>query len=93
LEDKDGNEHTKEKGAIHFNIHKTRIPWYADEGDKDDVGPDEDESENVWVRRAIRAHMIKEYETDFSPTFKQGQTYHIPDQTPANMIPIISKIN
>jgi hypothetical protein len=49
LEDKGGIEHMKEKGLMHFKIRKTCIPWYADEEDKDDVGPDEDESGNVWV--------------------------------------------
>jgi hypothetical protein len=31
LEDMGGNEHTKEKVAMHFNICKTCIPWYAHE--------------------------------------------------------------
>jgi hypothetical protein len=64
LEDKCGNEY---KGEMNFIIR-------TDEGDEDNVGPDEDESGNVWVRRAISGHMIEEYETDETLTFKQGQT-------------------
>ena len=59
---------------MHFNISKTCIPWYAGEGDEDDVGPDENKSGNVWVRRENRGHMIEEYNTDKLPIFKQGQT-------------------
>jgi hypothetical protein len=77
-EDNGGNEHTKEKTAMHFNMHKTCIPWYADEGEEGDRAPNEDESGNVRVRRAIGVHMIEEYETDELPTFKQGQTLKYP---------------
>ena len=81
LEDNGGNEHTKEKGAMHFNIRKTCIAWYADEGEASDIAPNEDESGNVRVRKAIGVHMIEEYETNELPTIKQGQKlkYPLPD--------------
>jgi hypothetical protein len=47
LEDNGGNEHTKEKGAMHFNILKTCIPWYANEGEEGNIALNEDESGNV----------------------------------------------
>jgi hypothetical protein len=80
LEDMGDNEHMKEKGAMLFNIHKTCVPWYADEADGDDVTLDEDGSGNVLVRRAIGVHMIEEYVTEELPTFKQGQTLKYPRQ-------------
>jgi hypothetical protein len=36
--------------------------------------------------------VIEEYETDELPTFKKWQTLKYPDQTPANMIPMKSKL-
>ncbi len=47
LADDGGNEHTKEKGAIHFNIRKMCIPWCADEGEEGDIAPNEDKRGNV----------------------------------------------
>lgn len=70
--DKGGNEHTKVKGAMHFNIRKTCLPWYSN-SDDGDSGPVEDENGNVRVRKAIGVHVAEEYEIAELPTNRQGQ--------------------
>ena len=60
--DKGWNEHTKVKGAMHFNIRKTCLPWYSN-SDDGDSGPVEDENGNVRVRKAIGVHVAEEYES------------------------------
>ena len=51
--------------------------WDINEGDEDNVGPDEDERGIGWVRRAIRGNMIEEYQTDKLPTFTNLILYTI----------------
>ena len=78
MEDEGGNEHTKEKGAMHFNIRKSRVPWYASVKENDDTLPVEDENRNVRVRHALGVWMIEEYEPGELSVFKQGQKFKYP---------------
>ena len=86
MEDEGGNEHTKEKGAMHFNIRKSCILWYASVEENDDTLPAENENGNVRVRHAIGVRMIEEYEPGELSVFKQGQKLKYPR-------PDISKFN
>jgi hypothetical protein len=61
LEDKGGNEHTKEKGAMHFNIRKSCIPWYVSVKEDDDALPADGKNGNVQARHANGVQMIEEY--------------------------------
>jgi hypothetical protein len=78
LEDKGGNEHTKEKGAMHFIIRKSCVMWCASVKEDDGALPAEDENANVQVRHAIGVRMIEEYEPGQLPVFKRGQKLKYP---------------
>ena len=86
LNDKGGYEHPKVKGAMHFNIRKTCVPWYVSGEDDDDTLPAEDENGNDRVRHASGVQMIEEYEQGDLPIYKHGQKLKYPQ-------PDISKFN
>ena len=59
MEDEGGNVHTKEKGAMHFNIRKSCVPWYASVEENDDTLPAEDENGNVRVDMPLEFGCLK----------------------------------
>ena len=63
---------------MHFNIRKSRVPWYASVKENDDTLPVEDENRNVRVRHALGVWMIEEYEPGELSVFKQGQKFKYP---------------
>ena len=57
-DEKGGNDHTKLRGAMHFNVRKCCMPIYEDEEDWEGEN-DEDENGNVRVRKAIGVQMLR----------------------------------